>query len=177
MKKRAIVFIDGNNWYHNSKKVIDKPSKINLSKLVRFICLKFDLELIEIRYYNSIPDISDGKEVYYKHQEFLSRLKASGIIVKTRKLKKVSKKDIKIEKGIDVKIAVDMIDKCLLKIECDCCILVSGDADFIPAMQIIKDNKKEAITASVIKGYSRELLQGRFRYLILKKKDLEDLSK
>ena len=56
--------------------------------------------------------------------------------------------------------------------DCECCILITGDADFIPAMQVIKDAKKEAITASVITGYSRELMNGRFRYLILGKRDL-----
>ena len=47
------------------------------------------------------------------------------------------------EKGIDVKIAVDMIRKSLIENECDVCLLISGDADFIPTIQTIKDAKKE----------------------------------
>jgi len=27
-KRRATIFIDGSNFYHNSKSLIDKPSKI-----------------------------------------------------------------------------------------------------------------------------------------------------
>ncbi len=76
------------------------------------------------------------------------------------------------EKGIDVKIAVDMIRKALIENECDVCILISGDADFIPAMQTIKDSKKEVITSSVYTGYSRELRDGRFRYFYLSPKNL-----
>ena len=104
-------------------------------------------------------------------------MKKDKIIVKTRKLKYVKKLKIKIEKGVDVLIASDMIRKTLVDKECQVCILISGDADFIPVMEIIKDSKNEAITCSVMKGYARELLQGKFRYLILKKEDLDNCSR
>lgn len=175
-KRRAVVFIDGNNWYHNCKDII-KPKNIDFKKLSKFICKHFNLNLEEVRYYNSIPDISDGEEIYYKHIGFLEELKKQGIIVRTRKLKKIIKKNIAIEKGIDVLISADMIKKILVDKKCEVCILVSGDSDFIPVMEIIKDAKKEAITSCVIQGYARELLQGRFRYLILKKEDLDNCLK
>ncbi len=175
-KRRAIVFIDGSNFYHNSKSMI-KPGKIDFVKLSKFICTRFDANLREIRYYNSVPDIADGEEVYYKHMKFLGELKRQGIIVKTRKLKKIIKDNICVEKGVDVLISADMIKKSLVDNDCDVCILLSGDADFIPVMEIIKEAKKEAITSCVLQGYGRELLQGSFRYLILKKEDLEKCMK
>jgi len=175
-KRKSIIFIDGNNWYHNCKHII-KPGSIDIKKLSNFISEHFDLDLREIRYYNSIPDIADGEENYYKHIKFLEELKKQGIIVKTRKLKKIIKKDIAIEKGVDVLISADMVKKTLVDNDCDVCILISGDADFIPVMEIIKDAKKEVITSGVIKGYARELLQGKFRYLILKKDDLDNCLK
>jgi len=176
VKRNAIIFIDGSNWYHNLKSIV-KPSKIDIKKLSEFICNKFNLDLNEVRYYNSIPNIKDSREVYYKHLEFLEDLEKSGIIVRTRKLKEIKKLGIKIEKGIDVLIASDMIRKTLVNKKCQVCILISGDADFITAMQIIKDSGFEAITCSVLKGYARELLQGKFRYLILKKEDLDKCIK
>ena len=175
-KRYSIIFIDGNNWYHNCKSII-KPGKIDLKKLSKFICEHFNLSLKEIRYYNSIPDISDGKEVYYNHVKFLEELKKQGIIVKTRKLKKIVKENISTEKGVDVLISADMIKKSLIDKDCEVCILISGDSDFIPVMEIIKNAKREAITSCVIQGYARELLQGKFRYLILKKEDLENCFK
>jgi len=171
LKRRAIVFIDGNNWYHNSKKFINLGN-IDFRKLANFICSHFNFDLSGIRYYNSIPDISDDKEVYHKHMKFLEGLKKQGITVRTRKLKKIKKKNVVIEKGVDVLISVDMIRKTLVDNSCDVCVLISGDADFIPVMEIIKNSGKEAITSSVIQGYARELLQGKFRYLILKKEHL-----
>ena len=176
MKRSAIIFIDGSNWYHNCKSII-KPSKVDFQKLSKFICDNFNLELKEIRYYNSIPDITDSKEVYYKHIEFLENLEKIGIIVQTRKLKKIKKLNIKIEKGIDVLIACDIIRKTLVSKECEVCILISGDADFITAMQIIKDSGFEAITCCVKTGHASELKEGKFRYLILKKEDLEKCLK
>ena len=176
-KRRAIIFIDGSNFYHNSKSLIDKPSKIDFKKLSEFVCDHFQLELNEIRYYNAVPDISDDKTVYYKHMEFLDGLKKQGIIVEERKLKKIKELKIKIEKGIDVMIASEMIRKTLVDKKCDVCILISGDADFIPAMQIIKEAGYEVIVCSPKYGFSNELRQGKFRYLILNKENLEKFLK
>ncbi len=171
-ERKAIVFIGGSNWYHNCKTLI-KPSKVDFTKLSKYICEHFNLELKEVRYYNSIPDIADVEKTYYKHIKFLEELKKQGIIVNTRKLKKIKKENIFIEKGVDVLISADMIKKSLVDNECDVCILISGDSDFIPVMEIIKGASKEAISSCVIQGYARELLQGKFRYLILKKEDLD----
>jgi len=204
LKKKAIVFIDGNNWYHNSRQVVD-TKYISFTKLANFICDHYKYELLQIRYYNSIPDISENELKYYQHMEFLSRLEKEGIKVFKRKLQKNSNKDAlnergmivdslilcekckpivkencinclgnvsKKEKGIDVKIAVDMIRKCLIESECDVCILVSGDADFIPAILTIRDANKEVITSSVFPGYSNELRSGKFRYFPLTKSNL-----
>ena len=174
-KRRAIIFIDG-SIYHNSKSLINKPSKIDFKSLSKFICDNFKLELKEIRYYNAVPDISDNETIYYKHMGFLDRLKKQGIIVEERKLKKIKELKIKIEKGIDVMIASEMIRKTLVEKKCEVCILISGDADFIPAMQIIKDAGYEVIICSPRYGFSNELRQGKFRYLVLKKEDLEKCS-
>jgi len=174
-KKKAIIFIDGNNWYHNAKIMFKKPRVVNLEKLSRMICDNFNLEIVEIRYYNSIPDIELGEENYYKHMVFLAGLKKKGIVVNTRRLKIINARGIKlrVEKGVDVMVAADMIDLCLIKKKCDVCVLVSGDADFLPAMKLIKEQGKEVITASVSRGYSRDLRNGDFRYLVLKKPDLK----
>ena len=43
-KRRAIIFIDGSNWYHNCKSMI-KPGKIDFTKLSKFICNHFKVSL------------------------------------------------------------------------------------------------------------------------------------
>tara|TARA_Y100000310_G_scaffold237278_1_gene240560 strand:+ start:2721 stop:3287 length:567 start_codon:yes stop_codon:yes gene_type:complete len=173
-RKSAIMFIDGNNWYHNIKPIVDKPRSINFKSLSTLISERFNLDIKEIRYYNSIPDIELGDNLYYKHMVFLARLKKQGILVNTRKLKKIKSngKTLRIEKGIDVMVSADMVSKALVEKNCDCCVLITGDSDFVPVMQLIKRSGKEVLTASVMKGYARELLQGEFRFWILKKSDL-----
>lgn len=175
-KRSAIVFIDGSNFYHNSKLLINNLKRIDFNLLAKFICDKFNLKLKQIRYYNAIPDVSENKEIYYKHLEFLDILKKENIIIRTRKLKYIENLKIKIEKGIDVLIASDMIRKTLVEKECEVCLLISGDADFIPSMQIIKEASYEVIVCSPRQGFSNELRQGKFRYLILKKEDLDFCS-
>jgi len=174
IKKKAIMFVDGNNWYHNVKSVVPKPRAIDFRKIADMVAGHFDLDVIGIRYYNSVPDIELGEENYYKHMVFLAGLKQKGLNVNTAKLKKIrtNGKTLRVEKGIDVMIATDMISKTLLEGECDCCVLISGDSDFVPVMRLLKTAGKEILTTSVLKGYARELLQGEFRFWILKKGDV-----
>jgi len=40
--KDTIIFIDGNNWYHNSKGVIN-PKDIDFKKSANFVCKHFNL--------------------------------------------------------------------------------------------------------------------------------------
>lgn len=204
--EKAILFIDGNNFYHNFKKLKLNPNEIDFFKLAKLIFDHYKVEGGKIVYYNSIPDIRDGKEMYYKHMQFLSQIsKLPKFEVKTRKLQKQSTaevraekkenlsdlnlcdkcKDIvegicfdcigkfkKKEKGIDVMIAVDMVESAIND-RCDFCILLSGDADFIPAMNLIKENRKKAASASSPKGYSFELRE-KFPFFVLKKELLLD---
>lgn len=171
------MFIDGNNWYHNVKSMGKKPKNFDFIRLAESVGKRFNLDIKEIRYYNSVPDIELGDETYYKHMVFLASLKKKGVVVNTRKLKKIKEngKVIRIEKGIDVMISADMVSKSLVEEECDTCVLVSGDSDYVPVMSLIKRAGKEVLTVSVLKGYARELLQGEFRFWILKKQDLESL--
>jgi len=56
-------------------------------------------------------------------------------------------------------------------------ILFSGDADFIPAMELAKKNNKEVISVSLAKGYSKELRE-KFKFFVLgKNKIMENCLK
>lgn len=206
-KKTAIVFIDGNNVYHNLKDSRINPGSIHLGKLSQWVAKRFNCKLIKTKYYNSIPSIEDGEEVYYKHMKFISELKTyDNFEVVTRKLQRLSTKEkIQIiqnevsslglcelckpivmshwetyignvsvkEKGIDIFIAVDMIKLSVIKKECDACILISGDADFIPCLNLLKSMGIWIATSMTPKGYSYDLRQ-KFPWFILDKKKLID---
>jgi uncharacterized LabA/DUF88 family protein len=138
---------------------------------------------------------------------FLGHLQKQGIKIITRKLQRLSNKELKKkrqdfieswdlcevckpiveesfldisehnqkEKGIDVWIAIDMVKEAIQN-NVDCVVLISGDADFVPAFSLIKEIGKEVLSCSVARGYSNELRQ-KFPYLILKKEELNKCLK
>lgn len=81
------------------------------------------------------------------------------------------------EKGVDVMIAVDMIKHGLIDSDCDACILISGDADFIPAMEMIKTGGKAVFSACTAKGYSFALRDAHGWFILDKKQLLDNCSK
>ncbi len=199
--KKAIIFFDANNWYHNLKHWF-KPSSININKLSDFILKEKSLEIVEIRWYASMPNREDNELIYKKQRAFLGHLQKQGVKIITRKLQKLSTKELKKkrqdfieswdlceickpiveesfldvsnfnqkEKGIDVWIAIDMVKEAI-KENIDCAVLISGDADFVPAFKLIKEIGKDVLSCSVPRGYSNELRQ-KFPYLILKREML-----
>ena len=186
--KKAIFFFDANNWYHNIKKY-HNPSEIDIRKLVEFFCKVKDYELIEIRWYASVPSISDGSDMYYRHISYLENLEKKGIKVITRKLQKLSNKELlkrkqqtindldlcesceklveanfldladikRKEKGIDVWIGVDMLNLAVIENKCEVCVLISGDADFVPAINLIRSYGLKTINLHMHSGSSTEL--------------------
>ncbi|MDP3026798.1 MAG: NYN domain-containing protein [Nanoarchaeota archaeon] len=201
-RKKAIVFVDANNWYHNVK-LLFKPSNISIAKVSNLICRNLKLDLREIRWYASIPDIADGEKEYFDHMHFLSILEKEGIKVISRKLQRLSNKEIlkkkrdtidnldlcedcraiieasfldladikRKEKGIDVWVAIDMVKKSIVDKDCDVCILISGDSDFVPAVNLIKQAGKKVLSAFVPFGYSSELRKST-EYFIIRKETL-----
>lgn len=201
--KKAIVFVDANNWYHNVKKYRN-PGQVDIKKVADLLCDVKNFDLIEVRWYASVPNISDGERMYYSHISFLENLEKKGIKVITRKLQRLSSKEIlkkknqtlegldlcencrpliesefldladiqKKEKGIDVWLAIDMIRYCVIEDSCDTCVLISGDADFVPALNLIKEKGNNVLVSSVPSGFSKEL-RDKFEYFILKRGTLD----
>ncbi|MCX6742495.1 MAG: NYN domain-containing protein [Candidatus Pacearchaeota archaeon] len=199
--KKAMIFIDANNWYHNIKHWF-KPSDIDITKVAELISKEKKLDIKEIRWYVSMPNIEDNELIYKRQRSFLGHLQKQGVKIITRKLQKLSNKELKKkrqelleswdlcsvckkivepslldikdsnqkEKGIDVWIAIDMVKEAIRN-NLDCCILISGDADFVPAFALIKDAEKEVLSAFIPRGYSNELRQ-KFDYFIFEREDL-----
>lgn len=201
MVKKVVIFIDGNNFYHNLKQMKIKPSNIDFQKVVSFMSKHFKLSLKEARYYNSMPTLRDGKELYYSHLRFIDGLrKLPKFTIHTRKLQVHSTKELlkekqelietmdlcdsckpiveenlldtignvkKKEKGVDIMLAVDLVEYAI-KNKADYFIVLSGDADFIPAMKLAESNNGKILSVSLAKGYSRELRE-KFKFFVLGK--------
>lgn len=176
----AFVFIDGSNLYHNVKAMQMRPSQIDFNKLSKHVCNKFKCNHKKTIYYNSIPNINDGKNTYYDYMKFIDNLrKIPNFEVKLRKLQSNKKKGEKFyrkEKGVDTLLGIDMLNMSILKKKCSCCILISGDADFIPVMDLMKENNIKAVSASVPNGYSYNL-RSKHPYLIINRKEIKKCLK
>jgi len=151
--------------------------------------------------------MEDNELVYKRQRSFLGHLEKQGVKIITRKLQRLSNKEIvkkrmelleswnlcevckpivedgfldiqdknQKEKGIDVWIAIDMVKEAIQN-NLDCCILISGDADFVPALDLIKNIGKEVLSVFIPRGYSNELRQ-KFKYRILTRDDLKKCLK
>jgi uncharacterized LabA/DUF88 family protein len=176
-----------------------RAGDVDFLKLSELVCSLFGCRMKKTIYYNSVPDIRDGKDMYYSHVKFLGGIaKLPRFEVRTRKLQKHSTLEIreekmnmlklldlcgkcravvesacmecvggfkKKEKGIDVMIAVDMLEHAI-RDQCDACILISGDADFVPALKLVEKSGKKAFSAFMPKGYSFEL-RDKFAFRVL----------
>lgn len=146
--ERVMVFVDGSNLYHGLLKTIGKAN-IDLTKLAKKLCGK-NRKLIRIYYYNAPLDRMKDPEKYRLQQKWFERLRKtpniSLILVKLIKRKRNSGEIEYFIKGDDIHIAVDMI-KFAYNNAYDTAILVSGDGDFYPAVEAVKDKGKRVENA------------------------------
>jgi len=130
--ERIYIFIDFGNIHREFLKLNFKADYVKVKSI-----LSENKDLIKIILYMSVihpirPSIKG----------WLSRLERKhGIEVKYIYLK-VLPSGKKIEKGVDVLLAVDML-YCAFKDKYDTAILVSGDADFIPVIKKLLDLGKK----------------------------------
>lgn len=74
MADRAVVFIDGSNWYHSLKEAgIAAPGDIDIAKLSRKL-VGTAREWLGTRYYTGRVNQQEAPDVYAKQRRFMSRL-------------------------------------------------------------------------------------------------------
>ena len=136
--ERVVIFIDGSNFYHGLKKYLGK-TRINFYKFAVLLCGE-DRKLIRIYYYNAPYKKECNEEKYKSQQKFFSSLESTPYLeLKLGRLE--PRGNTFIEKGVDILLAVDML-KYAYDDTYDTAILVSGDGDFVAAVNAVKDRGK-----------------------------------
>jgi uncharacterized LabA/DUF88 family protein len=157
-----MVFIDGSNFYRCLKNQFGRTS-VEFLKLASALC--GDRKLIRIYYYNAIVRREDGEERYRDQQRFFERLRDVPYL--ELRLGRLEKRgDTVVEKGVDVAIATDMLRRAYSNAY-DTAILISGDADLVPAVEGVKNIGKHVENAFVVGGQSRHLRQTCDRFILL----------
>jgi len=150
--ERVIIFIDGSNFYYGLKENIG-ITKIDFNYLAKKITSK--RKYIRTYYYNVRLDAKGDKNKYQAQQRFFSALNfVPYFTVKLGRLQKTCAGYI--EKGVDINIAVDMFRLAKDNIY-DTAVLITSDADFVPAVEVIQELGKHVENAYFNKGYSFHL--------------------
>lgn len=148
---RVMIFIDGSNLYHVLKQNTDKHDldyKRFSEKLTR------DRELIRTYYYNIRQESPDNPKLAENQDRFLNALYETDYLEVKLGIWK-ARGGTMVEKGVDVMIASDLI-RHAYEDHYDVAILVSGDADFYPALQAVKDIGKQVEVAAFDSNLSAE---------------------
>lgn len=165
---RVAVFVDGSNLYFAVRDGLHRQDNIDVEKLARK--LTKGRQLVRIYYYH-VPRLEGESEAARRHQAFLNRLgyvdylqlRLGRIVPRLVKLRCQScGKDIEytthIQKGVDTRIAIDMVGLALLDAY-DVAILVSGDADLAEAVNFIKEHTRKYVENACVmwQGWAKNL--------------------
>ena len=147
MKKEIVaIYIDGSNTYKRLKS-LGIPQKLNRFDYSAFVQhLVGNRELISKRYYVGIVKNVDGSEQSEKmvrsQQKFLNGLQIEGFKIKSGRIM-YDGGSIR-EKGVDVKLSVDLVIGAVDDIY-DTAIVISSDTDLIPAIKYVRKAKNKKV--------------------------------
>jgi uncharacterized LabA/DUF88 family protein len=137
--ERVAVYIDGGNTYRALKNInaFDGIKKFSYNDFINLIV--GDRTLVSKRYYIGIvknhDNTSKSEQMVKSQQKHLEGLRADGFEVKNGKIM-YDPGTIR-EKGVDVKIAVDLVVGAADNLY-DTAIIISSDTDLIPAVKYVK---------------------------------------
>lgn len=141
---RNLVIFDGSNFYLRAKKLIGRSlGGFDYTKFSKLLTRRGVNEVHycigEIRF---IPNDAMNLRLYDGQQKLFHNLISHGVTIHRGYLLKND--GVYIEKGVDVRIAIEMLVGAL-KDRYDRLFLVSSDTDLIPAIQEVRNEKKEVI--------------------------------
>jgi len=148
MKKNAIVYIDGYNWYHGIFKHYPEWKWLNLESF--FTTLRSDEEILAVKMFTTwIDHDTDAKERQERYFNALKTLPKVRLIFGVFQSRQVTcrgtcqeKYFVPEEKKTDVNLAVEMIDDALNN-RCERMFVVSGDSDIQPAVEWVAKHRSD----------------------------------
>ncbi|MFH1235351.1 MAG: NYN domain-containing protein [Parcubacteria group bacterium] len=142
-REKVAVYTDGSNTYNKLKKLglPDEDKRFDFSAFVAHIV--GERQLVSKRYYVGIVRDHDGSEksekLVRKQQQFLETLRSAGFEIKKGKIMYDGGR-IR-EKGVDVKLAIDLVIGAADNLY-DTAIVISSDTDLIPAIKYARYKRK-----------------------------------
>ena len=160
MNKRAFVFIDGGNFYFKLKELTSKLSgkysltDFNFRQFAEWLVKPN--ELSEIRYYLGAikreRNNPKSEQLYADQQKLIGKLQQQNIVITLGQVIRHPDKTHH-EKGVDVRLAVEMI-KFARENKYDIAYLVSSDTDLVAAVEEVQAFNKMVQYVGIPKGQS-----------------------
>ena len=153
MKKS--IFIDGSFLFHHAQSL---NIRIDYKRLKQLLVNPEDM-LVGATFYSALPPEAEMDD---KHKSFLRIIKKEARFkVKTVPLLKthpVTERPNRYVKGEDILLACEMVYGALMN-HFDIAVLVSGDGDFIPAVNMVQNAGKQVIVAAFRTSFNHILDQ------------------
>lgn len=152
--KRAVVFVDGQNLFFAAKEAFGYAyPNYDVLALAKSICAMQKWDLIQARFYTGIPDPIDNAYWHGFWTKKIAHMRRFGVYVYSRSLRYRNKR-VKLpggtfatfltgeEKGIDVRIAIDVI-RMAHRDEYDVAIILSEDQDLSEVAEEVRTISQE----------------------------------
>ncbi len=141
----AVAFIDGQNLFHCAKEAFGYTyPNYDAKKLAEAVCKQRGWTLTQTRFYSGVPPIERDKKWHEFWAKKTLRMSRSGVQVVTRSLRYTEELladgryvYIAREKGIDVRIAIDVLSMAINK-QLDVALIFSQDQDLAEVATEVK---------------------------------------
>jgi len=172
-KHRVSVYIDGSNLYHKLKSLdISNTTNFNYKGLCEYLAR--NRNIISLRYYTGAVKAKAGdsqsQQLRRRQQKLFSNLQNQGFEISRGYIMKNN--ETYHEKGVDVKIAIDILIGAYDNLY-DTAILLSSDTDLIPAIKKVRELGKNIEYIGFAHQPSFGLQKHATRSFLLPKEDLE----
>lgn len=143
---KTTIFIDAANVIYS---LHDLKWKVDYKKLKKYFDMHVKLD--KIFFYNAYFDTDTGRKNLH---DMLAR---KGFIVRSKLVKEIKKKDggVLHKANCDVELAMDIMSEYK---NFDSAILMSGDSDFVPLVNLLKSHKKKVVVISTRGHIAHELI-------------------
>ncbi len=170
--EKVTIYIDGSNLYHSLRSVAGRTD-LDFGKFTTKLI--GNRRLVRAYYYNAPVDQDKEPDTYRSQQQFFQVLRGIDYfeVILGRLIYRNWPNERPYEKGIDIKIATDMLVHGH-RGNYDVAILVTGDTDFADAIQAVKDLGHHVEVALFSTGGSQRLREVADRVILIDSNLLAD---
>lgn len=148
-RKRVIAFVDGQNLFYGAKDAFGyRFPNYDITALSQAVCRLTDWELVQTRFYTGVPLPADD---FFWCSFWTAKLAAMGrqgvqvfsrpLRYRSQSVQRADGSEVRVqigqEKGIDIRIALDLVG-CVRRRECDVALIFSQDQDLSEVAQEVR---------------------------------------